>query len=1005
MAADYGIVRTPQTLLWTSPAETIVRASNLEQSDYFGISVAISGNYAIVGAQYEDGAANGTNDCGAAYIFERNTSTGVWSQTQILRASNLGASDEFGNSVAIDGNYAIVGAHTEDGAANGTAQSGAAYIFERNGSGVWNETQILRADNLGADDNFGKSVAISGNYVIVGAHNEDGAANGTSSSGAAYIFERNTSTGVWSQTSLLRADNLGAGDQFGISVAIDGNYAIVGASSEDGAANGTSSSGAAYIFERNTSTGVWSQTSLLRASNLDGGDFFGETVSISGNYAIVGANGEDGAANGTAQSGAAYIFERNGSGNWIEQTILRASNLKTNNNFGYSVSIDGNYAIVGAYQEDGSSTSTAFNCGAAYIFERNTSTGVWSEQKILRASNFSKDDSFGNSVAISGDYAIVGAYGQDGTSGTTFESGAAYIYQASIVLDPTPISFVNNTVTLTNSIDSTDMDKVSFELTSGNSMYPFSVTSFSGTGTITYTLDISGGANVKTGTFSANNVDLLAGTPVTASGNTTYIFTLTANAEITYTIFGSILTAPSNIILSNNSVNELRPIGFTIGTLTCDNPNNSFIAYSVSDTTNFSITGSTLKTNAVFDYETNASYPITITSSIGGLTETGSFTISVTNVANEALELRNQNTQGSALYIAANSQTPPISVTDLKAVGYTATELKAAGYTATELTAAAYTITELKTGGYNVYEMIAAGYTAQQLYDIGYYGTDLSANRFNASYMEGYLDISGGNVTVRGSSRNLNMASGNAVFSGTTTFTQPYIYNNDISLNNRLFVIGDVSMGSGNANITGNLSINGTLSAGSYNTGTIALNAIYPAFASNTSYSQKIQMNGDVSMNGNAQFSSSTTLRIGNQIRFSDGTIIRTTNKETNGTTFKASTFNNMTVVGDFASTPVLTPSDYRIKTNVQSLDETHILDNLRPVKYYQTQSERNDIGFLAHELQEYYPDLVDGEMDGEQMQSVNYNGILAILINEVQRLKQNIKRAKAVIAAKKVSA
>jgi hypothetical protein len=365
----------------------------------------------------------------------------------------------------------------------------------------------------------------------------------------------------------------------------------------------------------------------------------------------------------------------------------------------------------------------------------------------------------------------------------------------------------------------------------------------------------------------------------------------------------------------------------------------------------------------------------------------------------------------SAAYTATELKAVGYTGTDLKAAGYTATELKAAAYagtelkalayTATEMKAAAYTGTELKTLGYNVYEMTAAGYTVQQLIDVGYYDADIYANRFNASYIEGYLDISGGNVTVRGSSRNLNMASGNAVFSGTTTFTQPYIYNNDISLNNRLFVIGDVSMGSGNANITGNLSINGTLSAGSYNTGVIALNAIYPAFA----YNQKIQMNGDVSMNGNAQFSSSTTLTVGNQIQFSDGTIIRTTNKEANGTTFKASTFNNMTVVGDFASNPVLTPSDYRIKTNVQSLDETHVLDNLRPVKYYQTQSERNDIGFLAHELQEYYPDLVDGEMNGEQMQSVNYNGILALLVNEVKQLKQNIKRTKAVIAANKASA
>jgi hypothetical protein len=157
------------------------------------------------------------------------------------------------------------------------------------------------------------------------------------------------------------------------------------------------------------------------------------------------------------------------------------------------------------------------------------------------------------------------------------------------------------------------------------------------------------------------------------------------------------------------------------------------------------------------------------------------------------------------------------------------------------------------------------------------------------------------------------------------------------------------------------------------------------------------------------QVSASTTMNVPARISFSDGTDISANmypnNKEADGTTFKATTFRNMIVQGAFQSNPQLGASDYRIKTNVQTLDETHILDNLRPVRYYQTQLARNDIGFIAHELQEHYPDLVDGEKDGDNMQSVDYNGILALLINEVQRLKEDIKQTRAANAAKKAAA
>ena len=143
--------------------------------------------------------------------------------------------------------------------------------------------------------------------------------------------------------------------------------------------------------------------------------------------------------------------------------------------------------------------------------------------------------------------------------------------------------------------------------------------------------------------------------------------------------------------------------------------------------------------------------------------------------------------------------------------------------------------------------------------------------------------------------------------------------------------------------------------------------------------------------NSTTYFGPTTTLNTNNAIEFPDSTTISSSNKEANGTTFKASTFNNMTVVGGFVSNPQLTPSDYRIKTNVETLDETHTVDNLRPVRYLQMQTGKNDIGFLAHELQEHYPELVEGEKDGTKMQSVNYMGLLPILINDVQQLKKQI--------------
>ena len=909
---------------------------------------------------------------GSAHIFELDAS-GNWSIKQTLLASNAEPNDEFGYSVAISGNYAIVGAPTEDGTStNSNFNCGAAYIFERDGSGNWLQTRILRASNLGQLDRFGDTVAISGTYAIVGARGEDGNSNNIADCGAAYIFERD-GNGNWPQTRILRASNLETNDGFGRnSIAISGNYAIVGAIGEDGSGTSNLNCGAVYIFERDG--GLWNQKPVLRASNFGLNDEFGVSVAIDGNYAIASAKFEDGSSNNIFNTGAVYIFERNIGGTWNQTQILRASNANVSDEFGTSVAISGNYAIIGAAADEG---TTAVRSGSIYIFERN-SGGTWIQVRMLTGRNPISSDAFGYSVAISGKYIMVGANMADGTNALN-DRGQVYFYGGSILtISPTPLSFVGNTLTITNSIDATDTDGVSFPLASGAKLYPFRVTNFSGTGTVTYTLDISGGANVVSGTFSATNFDILKGSIITASGATTYIFTLTANAAITYTIVGKLLISPTNIISTPSSCFELKPIGTTIGTLTCDNLDNDLITYSVSDTANFSITGSTLRTNAIFDFERVPSYTITITALIGGLTSSNSRTISVTNISAEAIELRNQNLQGLALKTAAESQiNPPITAGDLKAAGYTITELIQAGYTTSQLLSF-ISYVEFQESG--------------MLPD---WNLDASASHIIKSYVKDFVDVSG-SVVLR---NNANLyVHGNAQLGGNLSLNRPAI-ETDLSFNNRLFVGGDISM-NGNVNIGGNISLTGSV----VNCSNVANDSVpQSAFngsvssgpdytAARVAYRQNFQVNDDVSMNGtNVQ---ANNVKVNGNIVFSDGTIMNSYDNNilsTNPTVFKPSTFTSLAINGNLTAGSYSTSSDYRIKTKVAQLDKTVNVENLRPVKYVQTLINKTQYGLIAHELQEYYPDLVVGEKDGDGWQRVNYTGLIAILINEIKRMKQDL--------------
>jgi uncharacterized repeat protein (TIGR01451 family) len=362
-------------------------------NDSFGASVALSGDTALVGAPYK------LSYMGVAYVFVR--SGAVWSQQQTLTASDP-ADDQFGLAVAVGGDTAVVGAVYDDVGAN--ANQGSAYVFVRS-SGVWSQQQKLTAGDGGANDQFGLSVAISGDTAVVGALGDDVGAN--ANQGSAYVFVR--SSGVWSQQQKLIAADGAAGDQFGNSVGVSGDNAVVGAPRDDLGAN--ADQGSAFAFAR--AGAVWNQQQLT-ATDGAAQDSFGSAVAASGDTLVVGAVGDDVGA--YADQGSAYVFVRSG-GTWSPQQKLTAADGAADDRFGASVAISGDTAVVGAPADDVGANA---NQGSAYVFIR-TGT-VWSQQQKLTAADGAADDEFGNAVAASGDTAVVGAYLDDAFR------GAAYVF-------------------------------------------------------------------------------------------------------------------------------------------------------------------------------------------------------------------------------------------------------------------------------------------------------------------------------------------------------------------------------------------------------------------------------------------------------------------------------------------------------------------------------------------------------------------------------------------------
>jgi outer membrane protein assembly factor BamB len=383
-------------------------ASDAAANDRFGYLTAIDGDTVVVGASGKN------SNTGAAYIFERNQGGAEnWGQVKKLTASDAAVNDQFGNSVAIDVDRVVVGAWLKN------SNTGAAYIFERNQGGVenWGQVKKLTASDAAVNASFGSSVSINADTVVVGAN---GSVPGAAyiSVGAAYIFERNQGgTENWGQVQKLTASDPANYASFGSSVAINADTVVVGAYGKV--------PGRAYIFERNQGGDEhWGQVKELTASDAVGGDQFGISVAINIDTVAVGANHGH-----RATSGAVYIFERNQNGveSWGQVQELTASDAKLLDEFGISVAIDGDTLVVGAWARNIGTS------GTTYICERHQN-GVegWGEVQRVTASDAAGGDQFGSSVGIDGDTAVVGAVGKSSNT------GAAYIFDFTSTPTPSP---------------------------------------------------------------------------------------------------------------------------------------------------------------------------------------------------------------------------------------------------------------------------------------------------------------------------------------------------------------------------------------------------------------------------------------------------------------------------------------------------------------------------------------------------------------------------------------
>ncbi|KAA3637150.1 MAG: hypothetical protein DWP92_08385, partial [Armatimonadetes bacterium] len=361
--------------------------------DRFGRGVAVDGDIIVIGAAYDDDL--GTSS-GSAYVFERD-GFGVWAFSQKLTAATGAPSDFFGEDVDIQNNTLVVGAEQHG--------KGAVFVFERSPSGPWQEVATLEPTDPQNGGDFGQTVEIDGGVLAVG---RSGFAN---KMGAVHVFERDP-TGSWVGVARLQASDGQARDLLGDAIAVSNDVVVAGAWEAN------SGSGSAYVFRRDPSTGTWQEEQKLVAPGPPDWDQFGVSVDVDGDLILVGAISEESTE---ADTGAAYVFAYDSAlQSWSQEAKLIAEDTRAGSEFGSAVALDGGRALVGAAPGDGCDLTS----GAAYLFQRDPVGRDWALMEKRQAFDGQSDDGFGLSLDLDEGTMVVGASGH---SYLSVGSGAVYV--------------------------------------------------------------------------------------------------------------------------------------------------------------------------------------------------------------------------------------------------------------------------------------------------------------------------------------------------------------------------------------------------------------------------------------------------------------------------------------------------------------------------------------------------------------------------------------------------
>jgi len=379
-------------------AQRKLLASDGSPGDFFGYSVALSGDTALIGA-FNDDDERGI-DVGSAYVFTRIRNS--WTQQARLTAIDGVTGDTFGGNLALSDDIAVIGAIRDDDRGE---NSGSVYVFRRVGDDWSHHTKVVAVDGAEGDA-FGQAIALANGVLVVGAPHDDDRGD---SSGSVYVFKRIGP--AWRQDAKLTASDGSAGDVFGISVALSKDTIVVGADLNDEIAP---NAGAAYVFTRSESG--WKQQAKLTAADGAEADIFGVRVALAGDTALISARRDDDEVMGK-DAGSAYVFVRDAT-TWRQQAKLIAPDGAADDRFGRSVALVDDTAVVGAMFQD----EKGENSGAVYVFTR--SGEAWALQAKRTAADGAADSVFGWSVATSRNLALVGA-ARNNEKGD--EAGAAYI--------------------------------------------------------------------------------------------------------------------------------------------------------------------------------------------------------------------------------------------------------------------------------------------------------------------------------------------------------------------------------------------------------------------------------------------------------------------------------------------------------------------------------------------------------------------------------------------------